>query len=136
MTTPDTSAPLAPSNVAAYTKDGAIAVDGIFCPNQTTTFGMLRALEDAKLAGKVKFVGFDADAVLAQAVKDKKIGALVVQNPIAMGDKGLRTAVDLINGKKVERFIDSGCSLVTTENVNTPESKELLTPDISKYLKE
>ena len=61
--------------LAAYTKDGALTVDGIFCPNQTTTFGMLRALEDAKLAGKVKFVGFDADAVLAQAVKDKKIGA-------------------------------------------------------------
>jgi len=122
--------------LAAYTKDGALSVDGIFCPNQTTTFGMLRALEDAKLAGKVKFVGFDADTALAQAVKDKKIGALVVQNPINMGYLGVKTAVDLVNGKKPDRSIDSGVSLVTGENVNTPEAKEILTPDISKYLKE
>jgi ribose transport system substrate-binding protein len=134
--TSDSGQKAAENLLAAYTKDGVISVDGIFCPNQTTTFGMLRALEDAKIAGKVKFVGFDADAVLAQAVKDKKISALVVQNPIAMGEKGVRIAVDLINGKTVERFVDSGCSLVTTENVNTPEAKELLTPDISKYLKE
>jgi len=122
--------------LAAYTKDGTLAIDGIFCPNQTTTFGMLRALEDAKLAGKVKFVGFDADAALAQAVKDKKIGALVVQNPINMGYLGLKAAVDLANGKSVPRSIDSGVSLVTTENVNSPEAKEILTPDIGKYLKE
>ena len=122
--------------LAAYTKDGALTVDGIFCPNQTTTFGMLRALEDANLAGKVKFVGFDADTALAQAVRDKKIGALVVQNPINMGYLGVKTAVDLVNGKSVPRTIDSGVNLVTQENVNTPEAKEILTPDISKYLKE
>ncbi len=122
--------------LAAYTKDGALTVDGIFCPNQTTTFGMLRALEDAKLAGKVKFVGFDADTVLAQAVKDKKIGALVVQDPINMGYKGVMTAVDLANGKTVDRMVDTGVHLVTTENVNTPEAQEILTPDISKYIKE
>ena len=61
---------------------------------------------------------------------------LVVQNPIGMGDKGVQAAVDLINGKKVDKFIDSGCSLVTSENVNSPEAKEILTPDIGKYIKE
>ncbi len=123
--------------LAAYTKDGALTIDGIFCPNYPTTFGMLRALEDAKLTGKVKFVGFDADVILAQAVKDKKIGALVVQDPINMGYQGVMTAVALATGKKdVPRTIDTGVHLVTTDNVNTPEAQEILTPDISKYLKE
>ena len=35
-------------------------VDGIFCPNESTTFGMLRALTDSGKAGQVKFVGFDS----------------------------------------------------------------------------
>ncbi len=131
--TADACQKVAENLLAAYTKDGALTIDGIFCPNYPTTFGMLRALEDAKLAGKVKFVGFDADVVLAQALKDKKINALVVQDPINMGYLGVKTAVDLINGKSVPRNIDTGVHLVTTENVNTPEAKEILTPDISKY---
>lgn len=134
--TADSCQKAAENLLAAYTKDGNLTVDGIFCPNQTTTFGMLRALEEANLAGKVKFVGFDADVALAQAVKDKKIGALVVQNPINLGYLGVKAAVDLVNGKQVPRFIDSGVNLVTQENVNSPEAKEILTPDISKYLKE
>jgi len=134
--TADACQKMAENLIAAYTKDGALTIDGIFCPNYPTTFGMLRALEDAKLVGKVKFVGFDSDVILAQAVKDKKIGALVVQDPINMGYLGVKTAVDIVNGKQVPRAVDTGVHLVTTENVNTPESKEILTPDITKYLKE
>jgi ribose transport system substrate-binding protein len=135
--TADACQKVADNLIAAYkTPDGTLSIDGIFCPNYPTTFGMLRALEDAKLAGKVKFVGFDADVILAQAVKDKKINALVVQDPINMGYKGVMAAVDLANGKKVDRTIDTGVHLVTTENVNTPEAKEILTPDISKYIKD
>jgi ribose transport system substrate-binding protein len=33
---------------------------GVFCPNESTTFGMLLALRKLGLAGKVKLVGFDA----------------------------------------------------------------------------
>src|SRR5690349_18893572 len=34
-------------------------VQGIFCPNESTTAGMLLALQDIGKAGKVTFVGFD-----------------------------------------------------------------------------
>jgi ribose transport system substrate-binding protein len=135
--TADACQKVAENLIAAYKNpDGTLSIDGIFCPNYPTTFGMLRALEDAKLAGKVKFVGFDSDVILAQAVKDGKIGALVVQDPINMGYKGVMTAVDIIKGKQVPRMVDTGVHLVTTENVNTPEAKEILTPDISKYLQD
>jgi ribose transport system substrate-binding protein len=115
--------------------DGTLSIDGIFCPNQTTTFGMLRALEDIKATGKVKFVGFDASEKLVQALKDKEIQALVVQDPINMGYLGVKTAVDIVNGKSVPRTVDTGVHLVTTENIDTPESKEILNPPVSKYLK-
>jgi len=42
------------------TADGGLTIDGIFCPNESTAFAMLRALEDSNLAGKVKYVGFDS----------------------------------------------------------------------------
>src|SRR5262249_59238495 len=35
-------------------------ITGVFCPNESSTFGMLLALRARGMAGKVKFVGFDA----------------------------------------------------------------------------
>jgi ribose transport system substrate-binding protein len=115
--------------------DGTLSIDGIFCPNLTTTFGMLKALQTTKSIGKVKFIGFDSSEALVKAMKEGQMDALVVQDPINMGYLGVKTAVDVINGKKVDRLVDTGVHLVTKENMDTPASKEILDPPASKYLK-
>ena len=66
---------------------------GIFTPNESTTFGMLRALQNAGLAGKVRFVGFDSSDKLVQGLRDGQIDALVLQNPVHMGYLGVKTMV-------------------------------------------
>ncbi len=109
-------------------------VDGIFCPNESTTFGMLRALQNTGRAGKVKFVGFDSSEKLAKALKDGEIHGLVMQHPFYMGYMGVKTMVQHLRGEKVEKRIDTGCEVVTKENMDTPEKKELLVPDLSKWL--
>ena len=58
-------------------------VQGIFCPNESTTFGMLRALDAAGRSGRIRFVGFDASQKLVEALGQGKIDGLVVQNPSA-----------------------------------------------------
>ena len=55
-------------NLLTATRAAGGGVSGIFCPNESTTFGMLRALEDAGLAGKIRFVGFDSSDKLARAL--------------------------------------------------------------------
>jgi ribose transport system substrate-binding protein len=100
--------------------------DGIFCPNESTTVGMLLALRQNGLAGKKKFVGFDASSTLLQALKKGEIDALVAQNPSRMGYLGVKTVVAAIRGEKVETRIDTGCALVTKANLDTPETKEIL----------
>ena len=47
--------------------DGKLALDGIFCPNESTSFAMLRVLQDNGWAGKVRFVGFDAPTTSPRA---------------------------------------------------------------------
>jgi len=122
--------------LAPYKKsDGSgLTIDGIFCPNESTTFGMLRALQDAGLAGKVKFVGFDASAKLVEGLKNGQIHGLVLQNPVRMGYLGVKTMAAHLRGEKVEKRIDTGAQLISPENMDTPESKELLSPDLSKWL--
>jgi len=110
-------------------------IDGIFCPNETTTFGMLLALESIDLAGKVKFVGFDSSEKLARALREGKINALVLQHPFHMGYMGVKTMVQHLRGKKVKKRIDTGCELITPKNMDQPDKKQLLTPDLSKWLK-
>jgi ribose transport system substrate-binding protein len=112
-------------------KTGKLTIDGIFACNESTTFGMLRALQDGGHAGKVKFVGFDASAKLVEALKNDQINALVIQNPVRMGYLGIKTMVEHLNGKKVEPRVDTGVAVVTKANMNEPSAKEVLEPDLS-----
>jgi len=109
-------------------------VQGIFTPNESSTFGMLRALQDAGLAGKVKFVGFDSSVDLMRGMKDKQIDGLVLQNPIQMGYLAVKTVVDHLQKKPVPPETDTGAVLVTPENMDEPAMKLLHTPDLSEWL--
>ncbi len=131
------SAYKAGENLIAPLKDssGRLTIDGIFCPNESTTFGMLRALQNAGLAGKVAFVGFDSSIKLVEAMKAGQINALVLQNPLRMGYLGVKKMVEHLNGGIVEKRVDTGVMLVTPENMGDEETKELLQPDLTKWLK-
>jgi ribose transport system substrate-binding protein len=109
-------------------------VQGIFCPNESTTFGMLRALDGAGLAGKVHFVGFDATDKLVEALRQGQLDGLVVQNPMRMGEEAVRLLVDKLNGKTVPARVDTGATMVTKDNVDHPDVHALLTPDLAAYL--
>jgi len=121
--------------LAPLKKGGRLDLDGIFCPNESTTFGMLRALQDSKLAGTVRFIGFDSSEKLVQALEAGQIDALVLQDPFKMGYLGVRTLVDHLNGKKVPRRVDTVVTLVTRKNMSSPEIQQLLKPDLERWLK-
>ncbi|HZW11154.1 MAG TPA: substrate-binding domain-containing protein [Phycisphaerales bacterium] len=106
-------------------------LDGVFCPNESSTFGMLLALRARGLAGNVTFIGFDASDGLVEALGAGEIDALVVQNPIKMGELGVKAAVEHIRGTTPEPRIDTGVMLVTRENMDTPAAEELIAPDFS-----
>ena len=115
--------------------DGSLAVDGIFTPNESSTFAMLRVLQDNGWAGKVRFIGFDASDNLVKGLREKHLDGLVLQDPVKMGYLGVKTLVAHIRGEKVERRIDTGVRLVTPEVMDQPDVKELLQPDLKKWLR-
>ena len=109
-------------------------VQGIFTPNESSTIGMLLALQDIGLAGKVRFVGFDASSILIAAIRAHQLDGLVVQNPMRMGYLGVKTMADQLRGKPVERLIDTGVALVTAANLDSAATQELVNPPIARYL--
>ncbi len=118
------------------TPDGGLKIDGIFCPNESTTFAMLRVLEDSGLAGKVTYVGFDSSDRLVKGLKEGVINGLVLQDPINMGYLGVKTMVKHLQGEPVEKRIDTGSAVATPENMDEPKIKNLLEPAYKKWLGE
>jgi ribose transport system substrate-binding protein len=112
-------------------------VDGIFCPCEPPTVAMAKALRDiGKAGGKVKMIGFDSGSASVLDLKNGDLQALVVQDPVKMGYLGVMSMAEHLQGRKIEKRIDTGVVLVTRDNMAEPAVQELLYPPFKKYLKE
>jgi ribose transport system substrate-binding protein len=110
-------------------------IQGIFTVNETATAGMLLALQDISKAGKLKFLGFDSSQPFLDAMKAGQLDGIVLQNPMKMGELGVKTMMQHLLGKPVEKLVDTGVFLITPKNMDDPASKDLIRPPFERYLK-
>jgi ribose transport system substrate-binding protein len=92
-------------------------------------------LHDISKAGKVKFVGFDSSQPFLDAMKAGQLDGIVLQNPLNMGELGVKTMVRHLLGRPVEKVVDTGVFLITPQNMDDPASKDLIRPPFERYLK-
>ena len=59
------------------------------------------------------------------------LAGLVVQDPYRMGYDGVKTALAVSKGEKVEAFVDTGANLVTKDNMADPKIDALLNPKVN-----
>ncbi len=109
-------------------------IDGIFTPNESSTQGMLRALETSGRAETLAFVGFDVNETLLSAMRDGMIGGLVVQDPFDMGYQGVTAAVAAVRGDSVDTQVDTRSVLVSRDNIDDSSIQELIHPDLDRWL--
>ena len=105
-------------------------VDGIFTPNESSTAGMLLALQDIKKAGAITFVGFDYSSGFLAPLERGEIKGFVAQNPVNMGYLSVKTMVEHLQGKAVPKTVDTGVVMVTLDNLHTPEIQAVINPTI------
>jgi ribose transport system substrate-binding protein len=110
-------------------------IDGVFVVNETSTGGMLLALQDAGLAGRVKLVGFDGTPAFVEAMRAGQLHAFVLQDPMRMAGLAVETMVDHLLGKAVPKRVDTAAIVVDAANLDTRETQELLKPPLDLYLK-
>ncbi len=106
-------------------------VEAIFTPNESTTFGAMRAIEDHGRAGKRIHVGFDSSSKLIEALEAGRLMGRVLQDPFQMGYQSVATAVAHLRRQPYEKTVDTGVFLATPENRNDPLISRLLRPDLS-----
>jgi len=103
---------------------------GVFASNLIMAQGAGQAIAENKLQDKIKLIGFDNDDKLVKFLSDGVISGLVVQDPYRMGYDGIKTALAASKGQAVPAFVDTGVNLITTENMNSARSQELLNPKV------
>jgi ribose transport system substrate-binding protein len=103
---------------------------GIFASNLIMAQGAGQAIAENKKADTIKLVGFDSDDKLIGFLKDGTIAALVVQDPYRMGYDGIKTALAVSKGEKVQANVDTGANLITKANMDGEKQHALLYPNI------
>jgi ribose transport system substrate-binding protein len=103
---------------------------GVFASNLIMAQGAGQAIAENKAASKIMLIGFDSDEKLVKLLSDGTIKGLIVQDPFRMGYDGVKTALAASKGEKVPATVDTGVNLITTENMNSARSQELLNPKI------
>lgn len=98
--------------------------------NESSTLGISTALTEMGLAGKIKLVACDSSQAQIQYMEDGTIQAVVIQNPFNMGYLSVQAAVNAIEGKKVDRVINTGCIVITRDDMHKQENQKLLFPFI------
>jgi ribose transport system substrate-binding protein len=109
-------------------------LDGMFASSEPSSVGAALALKSRGLSGKVKLVAFDASDDLVADLKDGSIDALVAQDPFKMGYEAVKTQVDKMQGGSPPKVIDLSAVVVTKSDLDKPEIKALLFPDVKRYL--
>ena len=88
----------------------------IVCNNDDMAMAAARAAKGNAAYEKTIFVGFDGIQSACNAILAGEETMSVAQEAYDMGYKAVEAAVKAVNGETLEKFIDSGCSVVTKDN--------------------
>jgi ribose transport system substrate-binding protein len=114
--------------IAAYPE-----LRGVFASKLIMAQGAAQAVAENKTnktGDKINLVGFDWDDQLVKLLQGGTIAALVVQDPFRMGYDGVKTALAASKGEQVPANIDTGAHPITTANINSSRSQQLLHPEM------
>ncbi len=95
----------------------------MFAVNHPTSVGAYKAIQNQKAAGKIAFVGFDSDPVLLEGIDKGEVLAVIAQNPFDIGYTGVKTAVKILRGEKVDKNIMVPSMAVEKNNLEEMKRK-------------
>ncbi|PKM68312.1 MAG: BMP family ABC transporter substrate-binding protein [Firmicutes bacterium HGW-Firmicutes-2] len=93
-------------------------LDGFFGSNEGSIIGVLNAIREVGLEGKIIAVGYDSGKAQMDAVREGIISGSISQDPIGIGYKAVEAAVKAARGETLEKNIDTGFVWYDASNIN------------------
>ena len=86
--------------------------------------GAAQAIKEQGRTGEILLINFDDLEQTLDMIRSGEIYGTIAQRPYNGGYLSVQYMVDLLNGKEIPARIDTGCVLVTAENVDTYKNAE------------
>lgn len=96
--------------------------------NEYSSVGAARAVKELGVQDRVKVVGIDSSQEAVQLMEQGIFQCFVVQKAFKMGYMGVQETLRFLEGEEVKLSMDSGCQVVTPENMYDREIEKLLFP--------
>ena len=102
---------------------------GYFADSLITLQGAVTAFRENNIdPSKVSLVGFDPSPQLVGMLKQGKIDGIILQDNYQMGYGGVAYGVLAVAGLQTPKFINTGVTAATPDNVDSPAIQGLLNP--------
>ena len=96
--------------------------------NEYSAVGVGRAVSDAGAKDKIAVFGVECSQEAIILIDMGVYKGIIVQKAFRMGYIGVEETIHMLNGDAVEKNIDSGCELVTPENMYNSDIERLIFP--------
>ncbi len=96
--------------------------------NEYSAVGAARAVQRQEKENKIQVVGVDSSQEAVQLMEKGVFKGIVVQKAFKMGYLGVTETVRMLQGKPYDENVNSGCQLVTPENMYSSEIEKLIFP--------
>jgi ribose transport system substrate-binding protein len=95
-------------------------IKGFFGANEGSIIGVLNAVKELGLVGKIVVIGYDSGKQQIDAIRSGAQAGAITQDPIGIGYKAVEAAVKAIRGQSVPKSIDTGFKWYDKTNIDDP----------------
>jgi ribose transport system substrate-binding protein len=114
------------ADIAKAVINGNPDLKGYYGANEGSAIGVVNAVNELGIAGKITVIGFDSGKLQLDAIRSGLMYGAVQQNPVGMGYKTVEAAVKALKGESLPKQIDSGFVWADKSNLDTAEVKAVI----------
>jgi ribose transport system substrate-binding protein len=99
---------------------------GFFGANEGSIIGVLNAVKELGMEGKITVIGYDSGQQQMDAIRSGAEAGAITQNPIGIGYKCVEAAYKAFKGETLPKTIDTGFMWYDKTNIDDPEIQAVL----------
>jgi ribose transport system substrate-binding protein len=99
---------------------------GFFGANEGSIIGVLNAVKELGMEGKITVIGYDSGKQQMDAIRSGAQAGAITQNPIGIGYKCVEAAYKAYKGESLPKTIDTGFMWYDKTNIDSEEIKAVL----------
>ena len=99
---------------------------GLYGSNEGAAIGVVHAVQELGIQGKLTIIGFDSGKDQIDAIKSGLMAGAITQNPVGIGYETVKAAASIIKGETVPKNIDTGYYWYDKTNIDDPKIAAVL----------